>query len=482
MARAMSLGGGAPRTGPAEAVPSGSASGVALSSQVPLIDGWKLRLAFAGVIVVFVVINAVLFREAGLQQGEDRLIVTNMLSSIQLVSRMADDIDDERILVAARTYATQPAGRERIEAKLAEVRQDFADAVRDYGPLATEPGEPETWERARSEIADAEGVIDRALALARSDQNDEARALLAANLGRFDALDRTVDELVRINDEAVDRVVAEAHAIGLVYRRYVLLLTLGGVILASAAAWRVIHGAHRNEELLRRLSRNMEERNRELDAFAGWVAHDLRGPLTSVTLAGAQLARGACDARVSEKFERGVSRMKSLIDDLLALARIDAEARGDECDAAVIADSVRQELEPRIQGEGGRLRVEVEDARVRCTEGLLVEALANLGDNAIKYRRPDVPLEVHLRGRSEDGVYLYAVTDNGIGMTRQDAEHVFEPFYRADRTRAVSGTGLGLAIVRRIVEAHGGSVLVDSEPGVGTTFTLRLPRAAVSKR
>lgn len=481
MARAMSLGGGAPRAG-SEAVPSGRASGATLPSEVPRIDGWKLRVAFAGIIVVFVGINAVLFHQAHLQQRQTRLIVTNMLASVQLVSGMADDLDEERILVDALTHETPPSGRSRIEARLAQVRQDIAASVRRYGPIATEPGEPQAWERAQSEIAGVERVIDRALALSRADRNEQAQALMTANLERFSALDGTIDELIRINRDAADRAGAEAHAIALANRRYVLLLTLAGVILASVAAWGFTRGAHRNEELLRQLSSNLEERNRELDAFAGRVAHDLRGPLTTVSLAGGQLARGAPDARASERFERGVARMNALIDDLLALARIDVEARGAECDAAAIADSVRQELEPRIQGEGGRLRVEVEDARVRCTEGLLVEALANLGDNAIKYRRPDVPLEVQLRGRSEDGAYVYSLTDNGVGMTRQDAEHVFEPFYRAERTRAVSGTGLGLAIVRRIVEAHGGSVLVDSEPGVGTTFTLRLPRAAASKR
>jgi signal transduction histidine kinase len=93
-----------------------------------------------------------------------------------------------------------------------------------------------------------------------------------------------------------------------------------------------------------------------------------------------------------------------------------------------------------------------------------------------------VPPEVEIRGHTEDGAYVYSLTDNGLGMTREDSEHVFEPFFRAERTRAVGGTGLGLAIVRRIVEAHGGSVFVQSEPGSGPTFTLRLPRAAASKR
>jgi signal transduction histidine kinase len=240
----------------------------------------------------------------------------------------------------------------------------------------------------------------------------------------------------------------------------------------------VTHVASHNEELLRRASSKLEDRNRELDAFAGRVAHGLRGPLSVVGLAGAQLAQHAPEADVSVKFQRGLARMESLIEDLLTLARIDdIRGRGAECDAVAVANSVRQELEPRIEREGGRLRVHAENANVWCTAGLLVQALIDLGDNAIKYRRPDVPLELEIRGRTQDGAYVYSLADNGLGMSGEDAAHVFEPFYRAERTRAVAGTGLGLAIVRRIVEAHGGSVAVESEPGRGTTFMLRLPLA-----
>jgi signal transduction histidine kinase len=112
---------------------------------------------------------------------------------------------------------------------------------------------------------------------------------------------------------------------------------------------------------------------------------------------------------------------------------------------------------------------------VQGISGLLEDVFTNLGDNAVKYRRPDVPLEVDVRGRVDRNAYIYSVADNGLGMTHEDARHAFEPFFRAPGSRDLPGTGLGLSIVRRIVELHGGAVSVDSEVGTGTTFTVRLP-------
>jgi len=100
--------------------------------------------------------------------------------------------------------------------------------------------------------------------------------------------------------------------------------------------------------------------------------------------------------------------------------------------------------------------------------------LWNLGENAIKYRRPDVAPELSIVGRTDATRYAISVSDNGVGMTSEDARHAFEPFYRSDRTSSVPGTGLGLAIVRRIIEASGGSVSLSSEPGSGTTFVIML--------
>ena len=118
------------------------------------------------------------------------------------------------------------------------------------------------------------------------------------------------------------------------------------------------------------------------------------------------------------------------------------------------------------------------DARVAARHTQLVTALGNLLENAIAYSGPGTRVAVGVR-RRRDQVEI-AVTDEGIGIAREDLGRIFERFYRADpaRSRATGGTGLGLAIVKHVVGNHGGEVTVNSRVGVGTTFTVRLPIAA----
>jgi signal transduction histidine kinase len=136
---------------------------------------------------------------------------------------------------------------------------------------------------------------------------------------------------------------------------------------------------------------------------------------------------------------------------------------------------VREDLGARLEAEGARLRLSVEPAKVRCAEGLLRLALSNLVDNALKYHRADVPAEIEIKGHGTGQAYDLRVSDNGVGMSYDEARQAFDPFFRALRVREKPGTGLGLSIVRRVIEASGGTVGIDSELGHGTTFVIDLP-------
>src|SRR5262249_49120866 len=107
---------------------------------------------------------------------------------------------------------------------------------------------------------------------------------------------------------------------------------------------------------------------------------------------------------------------------------------------------------------------------------LLQQAIWNLADNALNYRRPEVPPEIEMRGWVEGRWYVLRISDNGLGMSTAEVEQAFEPFYRGESSRDRPGTGLGLSIVKRVVEASGGSVSLESQPEVGSSFVLRLPR------
>jgi len=175
--------------------------------------------------------------------------------------------------------------------------------------------------------------------------------------------------------------------------------------------------------------------------------------------------------------QRGVARMTRLVDDLLALSRAGGATEDAVARPETVAAAVEVELRAMVGEAGGTLQVDVQPAAIRCSEGLLRQALWNLGENAVKYRRPDVPPVIALVGRATSSAYELRVSDNGVGMSAEDTRRAFEPFFRGKRTQAIAGTGLGLAIVRRIVEASGGTVSADSEPDHGTAITLRFQLA-----
>ena len=116
-----------------------------------------------------------------------------------------------------------------------------------------------------------------------------------------------------------------------------------------------------------------------------------------------------------------------------------------------------------------------------CGAGLLRQVLWNLAENGLKYRRRDVAAELEIEGHATEKSYDLRVSDNGIGMSLDEASHIFDPFYRAPRVREVPGTGLGLSIVKRIVHASGGTVAVSSKLGEGSTFIVNFPLSKVER-
>ena len=220
--------------------------------------------------------------------------------------------------------------------------------------------------------------------------------------------------------------------------------------------------------------------------FVADASHELRTPL-AIIKANLELAltdaSGTPESRASAAavIERAIERMARLTDDLLALARLDAPTAarepvlvhdlladaGEEFAAAALARGVVLEVETAAAGP------------VAGDRDVLKRALGNLLDNAIRVAGSSV----RLSHGELDGWAWIAVADDGPGIAREHRQSVFGRFWRADdaRSRPGGGSGLGLAIVRQIAEAHGGTVEVDSEPGAGATFVLRLPRATVGE-
>ncbi|HEX3961688.1 MAG TPA: HAMP domain-containing sensor histidine kinase [Trebonia sp.] len=218
--------------------------------------------------------------------------------------------------------------------------------------------------------------------------------------------------------------------------------------------------------------------------FIADASHELRTPLTSVRgLAeyGLQQGAGASSQellRLMGLIAREAGRMGRLVDDLLLLARFDAgralERRPVDL-ASIAAEAVQQ---ARIVAPGRPVTLEAaEPVIVEADPERLRQIIDNLIGNAIQHTSPGTPVAVTVTG--EGGSGRLTVADRGPGMTQEQASRVFERFYRADgaRTRARGGAGLGLAIAASLAAAHGGKLTVDTQPGRGAAFHLRLPQA-----
>lgn len=227
-----------------------------------------------------------------------------------------------------------------------------------------------------------------------------------------------------------------------------------------------------NAELLRS--------NDDLRRFALVASHDLQEPLRSVLSFATLLERSACE-RLNEDehtylsaIVQGGRRMRALIDDLLTYSQMNEMPR---------------QLQPVDLGDVfgwvvGNLQQQIDDSKATVTsgelpvitgdEGQLRHLIQNLVGNAIKYRRPDVDVEVDISAAKNDREWTIGVRDNGMGIEPDYRETIFMPFKRL-HGREIPGTGIGLAVCRRVVDAHGGRIWVEPNPAGGSIFRFTLP-------
>jgi signal transduction histidine kinase len=442
-----------------------------------------LPVAFLVIIAGFVLGNLLALVSARRTQAANRRISENAIVSIEEVSRIVHDIDLERLLINEHIFETSLQEMDPLEVRISQVQANLSGAAQEYQPLTTFPAQREIWLEMWEDVDELHQPIRHVLELSRDNRDVEARKALSALEKRFDEINQKAEQLVQINREDARNVVAEIQAL---QRRTLTLfagITLGGTLLASFVAVWVMQLVKRRDRQIAEATLLLEQRNEELDAFAGRVAHDLRGPLTAINLSTLRLSEQIPEGDGAlTVLQRGVARMDALIRDLLTLSRAGAEAPATIANTTVIASTLEDELISKVDSVNGVLRIDLEPADVRCSEVLLRQVLWNIGENAVKYRRSDVRLEIGIQGRKAGLSYQIRVSDNGTGMSADDAARVFDPFYRASAARSTPGTGLGLSIVKRVIEASGGQVSVTSELGRGTTFDIALPLASTAQK
>jgi signal transduction histidine kinase len=237
--------------------------------------------------------------------------------------------------------------------------------------------------------------------------------------------------------------------------------------------------------LLDRLSVALERQKQ----FTGQASHQLRTPLAAL-IAAIEVARRR--RRTVEEHERVLDglhddavRLWRVVEALLFLARADAEAGLPDLECLDLAAWASGHLRTWSGNErAADLRFEGRDGETpwsRAHPPLLGQLLDNLLENACKYSGPGTPIVV--RAWCEPDAVALAVEDRGFGIPAEDLPRVFEPFYRAESARRLgrAGVGLGLAVARRIAASHGGTITAESEPGQGSRFVVRLPRATARK-
>ncbi|HOX39295.1 MAG TPA: ATP-binding protein [Candidatus Brocadiia bacterium] len=230
----------------------------------------------------------------------------------------------------------------------------------------------------------------------------------------------------------------------------------------------------------------LEQAFRQLKDFSADAAHELRTPLAAikcrleVAIESDQTSEGS--RQVMSDLLQQVESLNGIVNNLLLLARLDASERLEKTESVdlrgILAD-LSEVFEVLAQQKGIELKILTGEGNiVSGNPTLLHRCFADLIENGIRYTPSGGSVSVVLT--TEDGICRTVVSDTGIGIKQDDLEKIFDRFYRGEesRSRVTGGTGLGLSICRRIVELHGGSVSVKSEPGKGAIFTVDLPRMA----
>ncbi len=221
--------------------------------------------------------------------------------------------------------------------------------------------------------------------------------------------------------------------------------------------------------------------------FTANVSHELKTPLTSISGYAELIENGMATQEQAKKFageiHKSANRLLRLIDDIIRLSQMDAPMPDmvlESVDLAKVAANTLEQLQMSAHKMGVTLQLDAHDAVVDADRRMMEELIYNLCDNAIRYNVHGGSVRVEVRPVRDK--VMVCVQDTGIGISAEDQKHVFERFYRVDKSRSkeTGGTGLGLAIVKHIAFKHHAALVLESRLGVGTTISVTFDKTAKS--
>ena len=222
--------------------------------------------------------------------------------------------------------------------------------------------------------------------------------------------------------------------------------------------------------------------------FINNMTHELKTPIASISLAAQMLNDNSVTksptmmAHLSGVINDESKRLRFLVEKVLQMSMFDrkkAVFKKKELDLNELIENIANSFTLRVEHTGGKVYTQIEaiDSTIYVDEVHFQNMIFNLLDNAVKYRRPDQPIDIYIKTWNDDSNLYFSVRDTGMGIKKENLKKVFEKFYRVHtgNVHDVKGFGLGLAYVKKVVDLHDGEIKVDSELGKGTKFTVKLP-------
>jgi two-component system, OmpR family, sensor kinase len=433
--------------------------------------------------VVTLMLSGAVFSLVATRQAASRIdsVVAASLERERLIGLMR--LDAVLLTNAASDHINAASDEERTEADnvIDTIYRDIRETSSRY--VAELPkGEAEIWRHLNQVSQSLVDRLDDTVKASSRREAERARKQLQEEVRPISfELDRVANELARANAQETREVLAELQEVRMKSGALGSAAVGAALILSMVVALLVVRTLRQQGQVIDDQLKALNRRNAELDAFASRVAHDLIAPLSPLKGYLTLARRQSKDDNVKEilgQAESATKRMSELVEALLKFCR---SGKTSDKTSGALDTAVETILLEQSQA-AAMANVQFEralDSRVlvQCSVQLLQSMAQNVVSNAVKYSagRPNAAVSVKVFRQGPYGVLQ--VADNGPGIATDAQAQLFEPFFRAAETVTVPGTGLGLATTKRLVDAHGGVIDIQSAIAQGTLVSIRIPLA-----